>query len=452
MSAPLQEFDLVVVGSGSAGTSAALKCRERGWSVAVVDEKPFGGTCQLRGCDPKKVLVGAAHAYDLAKKMSELGVLDSAPHLQWPQLMAFKRTFTDPAPAAREKLYRDAGIVPMRGQARFTGSDTLAVGDAALRARHTLIATGAKATHFAPGSDLLLDNEGFLDLESLPESLLFIGGGFISMEFAHIAVRAGAKVQIVDFAPRLLMPFDADLTDLVLQATRDLGVRVDLNAKVTRIERDGSKIVAHAEADGKAQTFSADVAVNGAGRTANLDGLNIEAGGVERTKRGVKVNQFLQSTSNPRVYSAGDVADGGGLQLTPVAGDEGEITASNMLDGNTRTPDFAGLASIVYTIPPLATVGLTEEDARNKGMRITVKQGDMSDWYSLKRLREKRGAYKVILEEGSAKILGATIYGPLAEEQINVLSLAIRQGLDASAVTESLFAYPTGSSDLQYML
>lgn len=448
----VQAFDLVVIGSGSAGNTAALKCRERGWSVAVVDAKPFGGTCQLRGCDPKKVLVGAAHAFDLAQKMHALGILDAQPRLQWPQLMAFKRTFTDPVPAQREKVYHDAGIVPIRGTARFVDGQALDVDGTRITTRYTLIATGAKPAHIAPGDDLLLDNEAFLNLETLPESLLFVGGGFISMEFANIAARAGAKVTIVDFAPRMLMPFDADLVELVMQSARELGIELVFNARVTKIEKDGSQTVAHAEIDGRSRTFSARAAVHGAGRVADIERLDLESGGVERTKRGIKVNQYLQSPSNPNVYAAGDAADGGGLQLTPVAGDEGEIVAANLLDGNKRTAEFTGLASVVYTIPALAAVGLTEEEARKNNTPIEVKHGDMSGWYSLRRLAEKRGAYKVILEPKTGKILGATIYGPLAEEQINVLSLAIRRGLNASQVTETLFAYPTGASDLEYMM
>lgn len=448
----MQQFDLIVIGSGAAGNTAAMTCRGRGWSVAIIDAKPFGGTCQLRGCDPKKVLVGAAHAFDAACKMHELGVLDSAPRLDWAGLMAFKRTFTDPVPAQREKTYNDAGVVALRGQARFLDEQTLEVDGEKMQGRYIVVATGATPAPLAPGDEVLLDNEAFLNLESLPASLLFIGGGFISMEFAHVAARAGANVQILDLAPRILMQFDADIVKLLAESTRELGIELHLGARVTKIERSGAQVVVHADVDGSPKTFRAQAGVHGAGRIANLSGLDIEAGNVERTKRGVKVNEFFQSTSNPRVYSAGDVADGGGLQLTPVAGDEGEIVATNMLDGNKRTANFAGLASVVYTIPALATAGLTEEQARKNGIAIDMKQGSMADWYSSRRLGEKRGGYKLLLEPASGKILGATIFGPYAEEQINVLSLAIRRGLNADALAEALFAYPTGASDLQYMI
>ncbi|MGC8485976.1 MAG: FAD-dependent oxidoreductase, partial [Candidatus Baltobacteraceae bacterium] len=213
----------------------------------------------------------------------------------------------------------------------------------------------------------------------------------------------------------------------------------------------GGGVTAHAQVNGVKQTFTADVAVHGAGRVANLDDLHIEVAGIERTQRGVKVNLYFQSTSNPHVYAAGDAADGGGLQLTPVAGDEGDIVAANLLDGNHRTADFTGLASVVYTIPALAMVGHDEDAAKAEGISFEVLRGDMSSWYSSRRLLEKRADYKVIIERESRRILGAAIYGPHAEEQINILALAIRSKLDASAIEEALFAYPTGGSDLQYM-
>ena len=448
----MQEFDLVVIGSGAAGNTIAQQCKARGWTVAIIDVKPFGGTCQLRGCDPKKILVGAAHAFDAVEKLRAVGIFERTPAIDWAKLIAFKRTYTDPVPAQREKTYRDAGIVPLGGKARFVAEDTVDVDGTQIKAKRKIaIATGAKPAHFAEGDDALLDNEAFLSMDRLPQTLLFVGGGFISLEFAHVAVRAGAKVQIIDVAPRLLENFDAELVEPLTQTTRELGIGLQFNARVTKVERKEAKTVVHADVDGKATTFSADVAVHGAGRVADVDDLDLAAGNVERSKRGIKVNEWFQSTTNPRIYAAGDAADGGGLQLTPVAGDEGEIVAANMLDGNKKTSDFAGLANVVYTIPPLATAGLSEDAARKKNIAIDVRRGDMSDWYTLRRLNEKRGAYKIILEKDSGKILGAAIFGPLAEEQINVLALAIRQGLDGAAVTESLFAYPTGASDLQYM-
>jgi glutathione reductase (NADPH) len=446
-----REFDLVVIGSGSAGTSAATEARKRGLSVAVIDERPFGGTCTLRGCDPKKVLVAAAQALDRAARYNRLGIFENAPALNWAELIRFKRTFTDPVPAERVKLFEDAGIVPIRGRARFTDTRTLSVDGDRLRAKHFVIATGAKEIHVAQGDDQLLTSETFMEQESLPESLVFVGGGYIAFEFAHVAARAGVQVTIVNRGNEPLRGFDRDLVQLMIQASRKLGIVVHVNAEVDRVERTSGGIVVHAHDSDGAQNFEARGGVLAAGRAADLDHLDLDAAGIERTKKGVKVNQHLQSVSNPSVYAAGDCADGGGLPLTPVAGDEGTIVASNIIDGNAQEPNFRGLVTMVYTIPPLGQVGLTEAQARERGLDVEIHAGDMSKWYSTRHLAEDTAFYKMIVDKRTDCIRGAAIFGPNAEEQLNVLALAVQQQLRLPQAADVLYAYPTGSSDLQYL-
>ena len=447
-----RKFDVVVVGSGSAGTTVALAARARGRSVAVIDERPFGGTCTLRGCDPKKVLVYAAGVVDAAERLAQLGIVDRTPKLEWAKLMEFKRTFTDPIPAQRRKTYEDAGAVAIHGVAKFTSPQTLAVNGDVLEAAHVVVAAGAKTLHVAQGDEALLTSESFLELESLPESLFFIGGGYIAFEFAHVAARAGAKVTILHRGAQPLNGFDPEVVEQLLSVTREVGIDVALQSTVKRVERQSDNVVAWVERNGEQTSFSAAAGVLAAGRVPDLDDLQLDAGNVERTNHGVKVNQFLQSVSNPNVYAAGDAADGGGLPLTPVAGYEGEVVAANVLDGNHRAAEFRGLASLVYTSPPLATVGLSEDAARAQRIEYDVKRGDMTDWYTTRHEAGRRAYYKVLIEKKTRRILGATILGPHAEEQINVISLAIHNELAADRVGTTLFGYPTGSSDLEYIL
>jgi glutathione reductase (NADPH) len=446
-----REFDLVVIGSGGAGTSAALAVRKSGQTVAVIDERPFGGTCPLRGCDPKKVLVAAAQALDYAARYSKLGIFNEAPALNWRELIRFKHTFTDPIPAERLKQYEDAGIVAIGGHARFTDKQTLSVNGDLIRAKHFVIATGAREVHVADGDEDLITSETFMELESLPESLVFIGGGYIAFEFAHVAARAGVRVTILNRGAHPLGGFDQDLVQQLLDLTRKLGIAVYVNAEVDRVERTATGVVVHARTPGGMQQFEARNGVLAAGRVADLDRLDLDAAGIQRTKKGVKVNEYLQSISNPSIYAAGDSADGGGLPLTPVAGDEGEVVASNILNGNTRKPDFRGLVTMVFTIPPLGQAGLTEAQARESGLDIETRSGDMSAWYSTRHLAADTAFYKTVFDRRTGVILGAAIFGPNAEEQLNVLALAIHHGLRPSQIAEVLYAYPTGSSDLLYM-
>ena len=447
-----RDVDVAVVGSGSAGTQAASFARAHGRSVIVIDERPFGGTCALRGCDPKKVLVHAAGVVDETQRLAERGILSGPARLDWRELMRFKRTFTDPVPQKRRQEYEQQGIASLQGSAQFEDEQTLRVGGERIHAKHIVIAAGAQEMHVAPGDEHLLTSEHFLELEELPESLLFVGGGYIAFEFAHVAVRAGARVQILHNDAHPMAGFDADIVERLVEYTRSCGIDVVLNAPVTQVEKSASGIIANVKQNGTGRTFSAAGGVLSAGRKPNIDGLNLERGGVERTKKGVKVNEYLQSVSNPYVYAAGDAVDAGALPLTPVAGYTGEIAAQNIVLGNQRRPDFRGLATMVYTIPPMGTLGLTDAQAREQGCEFDVHGGDMTQWYSTRQVAGRAAFYKAVIEKRTGKLLGASVFGPHAEDQINVLALAMRHGLDARAVIDTLFAYPTGASDLEYML
>ena len=449
----MKNFDLIVVGTGAAGTSAAYACRSAGWNVAIIDSRPFGGTCALRGCDPKKVLVGATEVIERTRQMAGKGVSCNDVKIDWPALIQFKRTFTQPVPADREQQFSRAGIAVFHGRARFTAESTVQIGDDTLIARFILIAAGARpATLGIDGEEHLTTSDKFLELDVLPPRILFVGGGYISLEFAHIAARSGAQVQILHRGARPLEQFDPDMVDRLVHATRELGIALHVKTVVEKIEKSSAQFTVHASVDGTTQTFEADLVVHGAGRVPEIDDLDLETAGVKREKRGVTVNEYLQSVSNPAVYAAGDAAASGGRPLTPVAAMEGEVVAANLLKGNNRKPDLAAVPSIVYTLPSVASVGLLESPAKEQGLKFRVNHQDTSEWYSSRRLGAKYSAFKVLIEENTDRILGAHVIGPHAEEQINLFALAIRSGIRASDIEQTVFAYPTGASDLSYMV
>ncbi len=445
-----ESFDLVAIGTGTAAATVAARCREAGWRVAVVDSRPFGGTCALRGCDPKKVLVGAAELHDWARRMEGRGFRSGRPTLDWRDLIRFKRTFTDPVPGERAKGFERAGIVALSGRARFLGPRRLAVGSRELEARYVVIASGARPGDLGiPGAEHLVTSDAFLELEDLPSRLAFVGGGYISFEFAHVAARAGSAVTILHRGPRPLESFDPDLVDLLVKRTRDLGIDVRLGAHVEGIERTGTGFGLRVRGG---PGVEADMVVHGAGRVPDIDDLGLPAGDVAREERGVRVNEYLQSVTNPAVFAAGDAAATVGPPLTPVAGYEGRIVATNLLEGNRLTADYSGIPSVVYTIPPLARAGLGEEEARRRGLAFRVNHRETSGWYSSRRVAAECSGFKVLVEEPGGRILGAHLLGPQSEELINLFALAIRKGLRAADLGEGLFAYPTHASDVSYML
>ncbi|MEQ9619838.1 MAG: NAD(P)/FAD-dependent oxidoreductase [Deltaproteobacteria bacterium] len=448
----LTKFDLIVIGTGTAASTAAHKCKSKGWGVAVIDSRPYGGTCALRGCDPKKVLVGAAELIDWNNRMRGKGISAADIQINWSELMGFKRTFTEPVPENREKGFTKAGIARFHGRARFVNSDTIEVGDDTLTGRYVLIASGAKPAGLnIPGEGLLTTSDEFLKLDALPENIVFIGGGYISFEFAHIAVRAGAKVKILHRSDRPLAGFDPDLVNRLVEASRQLGVDIELNTAAEAVEKKGERLVVHTSGNSKG-IFNADMVVHGAGRVPEIDDLDLEKANIKREKKGVSVNDYLQSVSNPIVFAAGDAAASGGPPLTPVAGMEGHIAAGNLINGNHRTPDYSGIPSVVFTVPPLTSVGLQEETAKKQGFSFKTNHSDTSGWFSSRRLNIKSSEFKVLVEDGTDNILGAHIYGPHAEEIINIFGIAIRSGLTTEDLKLMPYSYPTSASDISYMV
>jgi glutathione reductase (NADPH) len=264
-----------------------------------------------------------------------------------------------------------------------------------------------------PGEHCLTTSERFLELDSLPRRILFfVGGGYISFEFAHVSVRCGADVAILHGAERPLERFDADLVEQLVQKTRQLGIDVQLGNKVEAIEKKNDHLQVGVSSEGGRREFQADMVVHGAGRVADIDELNLPAAGVESEESGIKVNEYLQSVSNPAVYAAGDAASSGLPPLTPVAVYEGTIAASNLLKGNLTKIRYIPIPTVVFTVPPLAAVGMTEHAAQERDLRFRTHRENTGSWYSSRRVAE----------------------------------------MTAETLKQTIFAYPTHGSDVAYML
>lgn len=448
-------FDLVVIGAGTAANSVARACGSAGWKVASVDTLPYGGTCALRGCDPKKMLVGATEALDWTRRMEGRGVRATSVEIDWTELIAFKRTFTDVMPGRVEGGLEKAGVVTLHGAAHFVAPDVVRVGNRDLRARYVHIATGARpATLGIPGEDLLITSTQFLSLESLPARIAFVGGGFISFEFAHIARRAGAsEVTILHRGERPLPAFDPDLVNLLVERTRELGIEIRFPACVDEIVAQGPGLrVLTSNPDGS-ESLECDAVVHGAGRVPNLDELHLDVANVEHGPRGIKVSSSMRSISNPAVFSAGDCADTPAPNLTPVSAYEARIAFKNLLAGeDARHVDYPAIPSMVFTLPPVGRVGLLEEEARQRGLDIEVHFQKTGHWYSSLRVAESHSAYKVLVDKSNGQVVGAHLMGPGAEEQLNLLTLAMNAGLSANKIKATIFAYPSYASDLGSMV
>ncbi|HBG04932.1 MAG: hypothetical protein A2075_14755 [Geobacteraceae bacterium GWC2_58_44] len=445
------KVDVLVIGTGSAGCTLALECRKAGRQVAVVDSRSYGGTGGMRGSQPEKYLVKAAQVAQLSQQMSGIGI-HPASRIDWPALMRSKTACTDAVPARTEEEFRKAGIEPFYGTARFVSPDEVAIdGETAVRAQAVVIATGAHPARLEfPGAELVHSTDDFLELPVLPRRVLFIGGGCLALSLAHVARAAGAAVTILQRGERILKRFDAEVVRRLNESAKSLGITIVTGTTASMAEMNRGAFITYGRT-GCAEPFPSELIVNTTGRVADLDHLNLEAGQVTRNRYGVAVNEFLQSVSNPRVWAIGDACDSP-FQLSTVAEMEGVVVAENIVKGKVARPDYHGVPSVVFAQPPLAGVGMTEEQAAKSGARFRISRGAMNDWPSSRQIGQRHAFYKILIEQDSGRILGAHLFGHNADETINVFAMAIKFGLSAHDLKQMLWSYPTNVSDLKYML
>jgi len=454
-----QHFDLIGIGTGVASIATRKFARE-GHRVAMIDNRPPGGTCALRGCTPKKILAMGAEALDLARRLHGKGVLSEDMGHSWADLRAFMRDYVDPIPGNNKRIYADEGVDFIEGTARFVSPGEIAVKDSRgeermLTADRFVLATGARPrTLKFPGAEHVLLSDDFFEVEDLPRRIVFLGGGFISMEFAHIASRLGSQCHVVQRRDHILPGFEPFLTEKLLNYSAEKHqINFHLESDIRSIEHQDGEFRVHLKRKGKDDTLVvADAVFHGAGRVPNIDALDLKAGEIDFGEHGIAVNEFLRSPSNSRVYAAGDCADTGAPQLTLVASHDGNVVFRNLVEGDVARADYSGAASVVFTLPQLARAGMTEAEARAAGHEIEVREQDTTRWFTNRLLNWEVGGFKVIIDAKTDRLLGAHFLGHKCEEFINVFALAIRHGITREELKKNLWGHPSSGSDMGRIL
>ena len=447
-----EAFDVVILGGGNAGIGVTGPVRRAGMSVAMIESHDLGGTCPNRGCTPKKVLVAAGQALHEIERAAIHHISVGRPRLDWPALIDREKDLIKDIPAnlARSMARREVEVI--RGHGVFAGPNAIRIGDRHIEAGHIVIATGSRPRPLPiPGAEHMITSDEMLSERKLPGSVIFVGGGVISLEFGHVYARAGADVTILEALPQLLPAMDGDAVARIQAESERIGIRVRTNVGVKGIEPADSRLRVTYVHEGIEHVIEADRVVNGAGRVANVDRLDLAAGNVEHANGRVAVDQHLRSTSNRLVYVCGDAVPIS-PQLSPIATYEGDIVGRNIVEGPKYSPDYAGMATSVYTVPALAAVGLTEAAASQKGLAIRVHTSDMHDWFSARTYAETVAWSKIIVDEVTDRILGAHFVGHAGQELVNIFGLAMRFGITASQIKDHVYAYPTFSSDIKHML
>lgn len=454
-----RHYRLCVLGSGPSGQNVAVKMAKQGWSVVLVESRQLGGTCALRGCSPKKVLANASKLFDAVDHVRGKMTMDDAPRIDWSMIRDFRHEFTDPVPESTADKFRKTGIDWIIGQPKFRRDKTLVVGPHTISADQFVIATGAHPSPLPfPGSDLATTSDEFFDLPDMPPRVLFVGGGYVSMEFAAVARRCGSEVTVVQRSDEILPHFDADLCGQLRRYLADTGIDIQLNRRIHSIARQGDALSVQTEdTDGSdRREIVVDLVVHGAGRTASLDGLDLEVIGATVGKGGVEVDRFNRCVGTENVLAVGDCADTGLPRLTPTAAADGRRLVKNLMAWSQNQaphprPDRP-VTAVAFTPVPIASVGLSESEAADQYPELRVNQRDTSTWGSVRKTGQTCAGYKVLIDGATDKIVGAHLLGPSADEQINLFTLAIEAELTATQLDEVLLGYPTFGSDVQRMV
>ncbi|MCH4008100.1 dihydrolipoyl dehydrogenase family protein [Companilactobacillus sp.] len=442
----MKQYDAIVIGGGPAGLAAAYKLKSAGKNTAVFENDLWGGTCPNRGCDPKKVLLSAVEGRDRIAQFQGKG-FSNVPYVNWTELEAFKKTFTDPVSAGSKSGLVSAGIDTYEGSPKFISENALNLGDETFQANDFIIATGQRPSILnITGSENLLTSNEFLSLKKMPKSITFIGAGYIAMELANIANATGAEVHLIHHNDRPLKEFDQEYVNEMVEQMKQRGIQFHFNVDTKEVE----KVDDHYTIKADDFILNTDLVICATGRIPNVEGMSLDSAGVEIGKRGIKVNQYLQTT-NKNIYAVGDVIDKTGPKLTPVAGFEAGYAVDHIIGNDNNPIDYPAIPTLVYGSPKLAKVGVSIPDAEKNKDKYHIVAQDLTGWFTYHRINEPVAKAKIVFDNDD-QIVGATILTEQADELINLLTVAIDKKINNEKVNQIIFGYPTVASDLEYLI
>jgi glutathione reductase (NADPH) len=442
-----QDYDLLVVGAGSGGVRAARVAAAHGARVAVIEEHRIGGTCVIRGCVPKKLLVYGSHfAEDLVDARRFGWTVENAT-FDWPTLRDNVLAEVSRLSGIYTETLTSHGVHTVIGRAFVTGPNSVRVGDQALSAATMLIATGARPRiPDVPGAQHAITSNEAFHLDAVPNRVVIAGGGYIAHEFAGIFHQFGADVTLLNRSDQILRGYDEQIRDRLLQISMTKGIRFLFNTRLKGITRSENGTLA-LDLEG-ARPMQCDALMFATGRVPNTDGLGLEQAGVEldKAKAGaVCVDDYNRSTCGS-IYAVGDVTNR--VQLTPVAIREGQAFADTVFGNKPTKVDYACIPSAVFSHPPLGGVGMTESQARNRLGTVKVYTSDFRPMKNVLANRNERALYKLVVDETTDRIVGAHMIGPDAPEILQLAAVAVKAGLTKAQFDACVAIHPTMAEEL----
>ena len=441
------DFDLFVIGAGSGGVRAARVSAQMGARVGIAEEDSFGGTCVVRGCIPKKLLVYASSFAEEFEDARGYGWSVEDARFDWPTLIANKDKDIARISGAYRSVLDNAGVAIFEDRAVIKDAHTVHLKKAGrdITAETLLIATGGYPSRETEldGTELCITSDEAFHLKRFPESIAIIGGGYIALEFAHIFHGLGAEVTLVYRGPKVLRGFDEDLRDALHASMEKKGFRLVLDTVLARCERKGSKINAVMTSG---ETVLADQVMLAIGRRPNTAALGLEAAGVAVKRTGhIEVDRYSRS-SVPNIYAIGDVT--GRLELTPVALHEAMCVANTLYGDGPMAPGHELVATAVFTRPEIGTVGLSEAKALAKGHSIDIYKTSFRPLKHTLSGRQERSMMKLVVDAKTDRVLGCHIFGPEAGEMVQLVAIALKIGATKAQFDATVAVHPTMAEEL----
>lgn len=446
-------YDLAVVGGGAAAFAAAIKAADLGAKVAMIEKGALGGTCVNVGCVPTKFLLTAGERWHSAKNHAFDGLEVEPKRLDFARLMAQKDEMVLGQRKAKYSAVLDGldSVDLIEGHARFLSDHELAVdGNGTIIADKFIIATGSSAQVVKiPGLEDVdyLTNIEALELKELPRSMIVLGGRAVGLEFGQIFSRLGAQVTILQRSPRIIPEEEPEISDALRRYLEDEGIRVETGVGLESVRKDGDDIVVMAKVGGSPREFRAEKLLMATGRRPNTGELGLEKAGVELSGRGaIKANDELRTTA-ANIWAAGDVI--GEPMLETVAAREGSIASHNALSAVKKTMDFSAIPHAVFTVPQAASVGLTDKQANELGVKYESRTLEMSMVPKALIALDTRGLIKMVTEAESGRVLGVHILSPIASELIHEATLAVKFKLTADDIIDTVHIFPAVSEAIK---